>query len=218
MSNIPQCQDLATKAELQQLRNQINQLLGRREGGSGTIDVLSAGSLASTEINARLVNDFKMELNPNTGSFETIFFVGLPNGSPGGGVGEALKQNATNAGKLLYDVGKTGFKIGQLGWRLSRSSDERARFNEKFWKVVTNYIDSNEALRKTEIGLRTHLNRSDNFWKAIDRAEGDFDRARQNITDYKQDINDGQNEYGVIATQCFDVESQSRSIDRKCCL
>jgi hypothetical protein len=43
------CEALATKAELQELRNQINQLLGKKEGG-GFDDVLQMGSLGSSTI------------------------------------------------------------------------------------------------------------------------------------------------------------------------
>jgi DNA repair exonuclease SbcCD ATPase subunit len=42
--NLPVCSDLATKAELQELRDQINALLGVKEDGS-VIDVLSSGDL-----------------------------------------------------------------------------------------------------------------------------------------------------------------------------
>ncbi len=50
----PVCQDLATKAELQELRDQVNALLGQREDGSGTIDVLQAGTLEGTQTFALL--------------------------------------------------------------------------------------------------------------------------------------------------------------------
>lgn len=47
MSGTP-CENLATKAELQQLRNEINTLFGQAEDNSGTIDVLQAGTLEGT--------------------------------------------------------------------------------------------------------------------------------------------------------------------------
>ncbi len=40
----PSCQDLATKAELQELRDQLNSFLGEKEDGSGTVELFQAGS------------------------------------------------------------------------------------------------------------------------------------------------------------------------------
>ena len=44
------CEALATKAELQELRNQINQLLGQSEDGGSIIDVLTLGAFAGTAV------------------------------------------------------------------------------------------------------------------------------------------------------------------------
>ncbi len=44
------CEALATKAELQELRDQINQLLGQSEDGGSIIDVLALGAFAGTAV------------------------------------------------------------------------------------------------------------------------------------------------------------------------
>ena len=44
----PSCNDLATKAELQELRDQLNQLLGEKEDGSGTVEIFQAGVTIAT--------------------------------------------------------------------------------------------------------------------------------------------------------------------------
>lgn len=48
------CEDLATKAELQELRDQVNILLGQKEDGTGVVDVLQAGTLEGTQTFALL--------------------------------------------------------------------------------------------------------------------------------------------------------------------
>ena len=57
------CEALATKAELQELRHQINQLLGQKEDGSGFDDVLQLGTLAGTVISAGLVTNIDFVLD-----------------------------------------------------------------------------------------------------------------------------------------------------------
>ena len=75
------CEDLATKAELQELRNQINQLLGQPEEEGDLIDVLELGSLDGTLLAG------------------TIFLAGTAiqdvalTGSFGSNVGQALLKN-----------------------------------------------------------------------------------------------------------------------------
>lgn len=48
------CEDLATKAELQELRDQINTLLGQSADGTSTVNVLQAGTLEGTTMFASL--------------------------------------------------------------------------------------------------------------------------------------------------------------------
>jgi hypothetical protein len=55
--SIQACEALATKAELEELRSQINTLLGKKEDG-GTTDVLQAGTLAGTALLAGTILDF----------------------------------------------------------------------------------------------------------------------------------------------------------------
>ena len=47
------CEDLATKAELEELKSQINKLLGQTENG-GEIDVLTEGTLEGTKLENRM--------------------------------------------------------------------------------------------------------------------------------------------------------------------
>ncbi len=75
------CEALATKAELEELRNQINQLLGQPEEGEGTIDVLGLGSLTGTILAGTI---FK--------AGEAITDIQL-SGTFGSNVGQALLKN-----------------------------------------------------------------------------------------------------------------------------
>ena len=85
------CKDLATKAELQQLKDQINALLGQSADGSGTIDVLQAGSLAGTATAAGLTLAAT--------AIQDIVIEG------GAGAGSLWKDLASGAGKLTKVVG-----------------------------------------------------------------------------------------------------------------
>ena len=65
------CEDLATKAELQELRDQINALIGQSATNEGeTMDVLSLGSLSGTKVEAGLVPDMRICFDENTNTWD----------------------------------------------------------------------------------------------------------------------------------------------------
>lgn len=185
MSDILSCEKLATKAELQELRDQINNLLGKKEEGGEPIDVLTKGNLFGTEINSRLIEDFSIEIDSETGEVQTMFFVGGE-----GGKVPSLRESATAAMRSLVDFGKFAVKTGKLGWNLATNADRRAAFNEKTWRLVADMIDSNETLRSTEVAIRSANRRKKSLLELLDKNDGDLVASKQDIEDYRQDLED----------------------------
>lgn len=79
--NIAACEDLATKAELQELRDEINALLGKPYEGTSTINVLQAKSLAGTQLNASLVSEIEIVEDESTGEVKLTTMSTSPGGS-----------------------------------------------------------------------------------------------------------------------------------------
>ena len=89
------CEDLATKAELQELRNQINQLLGQSEDGGSIIDVLALGAFAGTAVG----RDFLLVKE----SVQTIELVG----TVGDDIGKALADGSAQWVKVKGSGART---------------------------------------------------------------------------------------------------------------
>lgn len=185
MSNIPVCEDLATKAELQELRDQINQLLGRTSNGSSNpINVLEQGNLQGTFIADSLIDDIEIEVNQSSGELKA-YFIGR---EPGFNPIKALKNGATATFDAYRQGVKTSFNLARFGLRYTLSEDTRTSFNEQFFKDVTDYIDNNELARRLEVGARNSLKRSKGFFEALEASNSNIIKAKETIDDYLKEI------------------------------
>lgn len=220
MNNIPQCQELATKAELQlevteltnqidRLRNEINNLLGKRAGGGSTIDVLTQGNLFGTEINNRLIEDFELEIDANTGDIQTMFFVG----GPGSTLNRVVKTGATQTFRNLKTLANGGYKLGRLAWQLSTNADNRAKFNEAVFKEIADIIDNNEKLKRTEIAIRSANKRGKSVLELLDKANGDVNQTVQGVRDYKQVVADNKLVLEDISNTYAQQQNQIRDLE-----
>lgn len=199
MSDILACEDLATKAELQELRNQINQLLGQPEEEGSLIDVLGLGSLDGTLLAG------------------TIFLAGTAMqdlqlaGSFGSNVGQALLKNQAQFVKVtgrgvqsnlngLQQVAKANAgkaAIGAQGAKLASSSLGLVAnlatiigtlgLNIATVNILGNRIDQNEKNQllwnQDYSNLINILSRNN---QVIEEANADIETLQENIADQQQ--------------------------------
>lgn len=209
MTDILACEELATKAELQELRDQINALLGKREGGGELIDVLDQGNLFDTEINARLIEDFEVEINESTGEIQTAFLIR----GPGEVTNKVIKDAATQSLKDVRSLATGGIRLGKLAWKLATNNDDRAQANEQFWKGIADLIDKNDKLRKLEVRLRANNNRAKNIWEVLDRASGGFTQMSQDLEAYKQVVADNKVTFEELKNDYIEQENRIRDLE-----
>lgn len=209
MATIQQCEDLATKAELEELREQINQLLGKTEDGN-IIDVLEQGNLFNTAINNRLIEDFEIEIDANTGQVQTLFWVG----SPGETIEKLVKGAATAGINKLATTAKGSVAVGKLAIDLAFNSDKRAQANEEFWKRIADLIDKNDSLRKTELRLRASTRRAKSVWEALDKNASQTVSPTQDIEEYKQIVAQDKQTLEELKADYIEQENKIKDIEQ----
>lgn len=183
--NIQACEELATKAELQELKEQINNLLGKPENGSEPIDVLSQGNLDNTAIASRLVEDIELTQDKETGEIQAAFLVGSPGGVGGSGV--KLKKLLTSGFELLTAPARFQVAVATTTLGLLSSSKKREELNEQIGKNLADFIDKNETARNTEIKLRDIVNNGSSLLDVLDKAP-DLLIAKENVDLHQNQI------------------------------
>ncbi len=185
MSDILVCEDLATKAELQELRNQINQLLGQPENGGETIDVLQASTLAGTLVGSGLFYGFEIvEDTLKKGKVQISRFVS--NG------GKKLLSNASNIFSKNFMKAsvatRTAQTAAQIGSALASSLDIIASvgLNIAVLNTLGYRIDETEKLiRSYDISYSSLL-------KILADQNEDIDAANANIQELATELTNQQ--------------------------
>lgn len=209
MSNIPQCQDLATKSELlalenqiEQLKEQINQLLGRPEGGGSPIDVLSQGDLSGTAIDSRLVDDIELTQDTSTGEIQAAFSFGIPSSGVGGS-GVRLRPLLTGGFELLTAPLRFQVALSATMLHLITDAKQREELNEKIGTTLVDFIDSSETARAVEVKLRDVVNNGSSLLDVLDKAF-DTTGAKNNVDNNKAQLESLKQENALIKDNIFD--------------
>jgi hypothetical protein len=185
------CQDLATKTELQELRDQINTLLGKPEqAGSSNIDVLQAGTLAGTAIFAGLTLDFEFVDDAVTKT-KKVFGI-LPDGSR-----REWKQGA-KALKFLQGIGQGAKAVANTTLNVSAGL---ALEIASLLVVIKNSTDILELQAWQEANTKT-----------IDMQENEFTNMFKILNKYKNNLGQAQTDINNLQTKLTQQSQNNQTL------
>lgn len=198
------CEQLATKAELQQLRDEINQLLGRPKGLTGTpINVLAQGNLNGTHVGSKMVSDIhlvKDEENPE--------IVKMAFNSGDTEIGIDIKEGITSAMGLIQNSINNSTKLLTTAYALVKSENLRNNVMEEIGKSLADFLDNNRVAKAVEEAIRKdmELGRALGYIESLDKAGGNIQAAKDNSVVYKQNMENAKQSIeslkeGVLAQQ-----------------
>jgi hypothetical protein len=223
------CEDLATKAELQELRDQLNAVLGDKEGG-GQAQVFTAGGgiLATIAAIATTKLGFAKEAAPKAITQITMtkgvangFAFGLPEGKA---VLEALKadgqkvpQQALN--EIGEQIGKTK-AVGQVGTKFAGTSAGAVMVLGNLASIGTNLalnkatVDIFDARVNAEVaGVQQALNQQNStMLRLYDKHEGDLEAVNTEIDNQNAIIANTQQVMDIARSDILQLSSQASTL------
>ena len=201
------CEALATKAELQELRDQINNLLGQPESeGEPVKDVLQLGTLAGTAVSAGLVTNLDFVLDKKN---QVKIFLQNGHGS---------KKSLVNAGKTLTQVNQKATVATKAAKGISGAANAALTIGTAILQAYVNVKQqefNGQVLKNLE---RDQIYRDQDFNNIINilsrqkedivSANAEIDDLLVGLADANRSIDDLNNE--VLRNQADNEELQNR--------
>lgn len=193
----PSCADLATKAELQELRNQLNTILGKSADGTGNKDIFTQGSLAGTAIETSLgyANTAMQDIAIPAGSEDDILTaIAVGSAVFQKQVGNGTKVVLENLGKATKGLGKAAKAIPAMvaGTKIS------AEVSTVTMALVTQAFQTFFTVKTLDL-IKLNTANQDAQWNAynrdftnliqlLGRANGDIAKANEINAENKETI------------------------------
>ena len=205
------CEALATKAELQELRDQINNLLGQPENGGGEpINVLQMGTLAGTTVSAGLVTNLDFVLDKKN---QVKIFLENGHGS---------KKSLVNAGKTLTQVNQKATVATKAAKGISGAANAALTIGTAILQAYVNVKQQElnglilQNLHRDQIYRDQDFNNIINILSRqkenIASANAEINELVTSLSDANRDIDELNNE--VLRNQADNEELQSRINDQ----
>ncbi len=201
------CEALATKAELQELRDQINNLLGQPESeGEPVKDVLQLGTLAGTAVSAGLVTNLDFVLDKKN---QVKIFLQNGYGS---------KKSLVNAGKTLTQVNQKATVATKAAKGISGAANAALTIGTAILQAYVNVKQQElnglilQNLHRDQIYRDQDFNNIINILSRqkedIASANAEIDDLLVGLADANRSIDDLNNE--VLRNQADNEELQNR--------
>ena len=205
------CEALATKAELQELRDQINNLLGQPESeGEPVKDVLQLGTLAGTAVSAGLVTNLDFVLDKKN---QVKIFLQNGHGS---------KKSLVNAGKTLTQVNQKATVATKAAKGISGAANAALTIGTAILQAYVNVKQQElnglilQNLHRDQIYRDQDFNNIINILSRqkedIASANAEIDDLLVGLADANRSIDDLNNE--VLRNQADNEELQNRINDQ----